>query len=137
MGFSVGEGTVIMLFTRLQRSEGYLRADALVAVKKLLPDSAEGHLANVCSCADEIRRDSHWDWSTPLHFINTPAFKCNYEYCRDCHNSAGHENVCATAAIYNYTEQLKSFNEDSVLVSKYDVSEALMFLSHIMGDMHQ
>lgn len=49
------------------------------------------------------------------------SFSCEYPFVciiGDCHNSAGHENVCATAAIYNYTEQLKSFNEDSVLVSK-------------------
>lgn len=57
----------------------YLSEDALFAVKQLLPDYAEGDLAAVCSWPDEIRR--HYRWSGALHFIDTPDFKCNYEYC--------------------------------------------------------
>lgn len=49
-------------------------------MKELLPDSADGDLANVCSWPDEIR--SHYRWSSALHFADTPDFKCNYEYCR-------------------------------------------------------
>lgn len=61
--------------------QGYLTEDALAAVKKLLPDSAEGELAAVCSWPDEIR--FHLHWSSPLHYVDTPDFKCNYEYCSE------------------------------------------------------
>ena len=48
-------------------------------MKELLPESAEGDLANVCSWPDEIR--FHYHWSSALHYVDTPDFRCNYEYC--------------------------------------------------------
>jgi len=63
--------------------QGYLSEDALFAVKQLLPDSAEGDLAAVCSWADEVRFNYHYRWSSALHYVDTPDFKCNYEYCSE------------------------------------------------------
>lgn len=60
--------------------QGYVTKDALATVKELLPDSAGGELASVCSWADDIRW--HYHWSSPLHYVDTPDFKCNYKYCR-------------------------------------------------------
>ncbi|KAL0010963.1 hypothetical protein SO802_006071, partial [Lithocarpus litseifolius] len=107
---------------------------AVAAVKELLPDSAGGNLAAVCSWSDEIRHNFRWRWSSALHYIDTPDFKCNYEYCRDCHDSAGHKNRCVTGAIYNYTMQLASAYQNNNLKLHYNLTEALMFLSHFMGD---
>ncbi|XP_044496226.1 endonuclease 4-like [Mangifera indica] len=118
-------------------AEGYLTEDALAAMKELLPDSAEGDLANVCSWPDEIRHNFHWRWTSPLHYVDTPDFTCNYEYCRDCHDSGGHMDRCVTGAIFNYTMQLKSFYLDSVSEAKYNLTEALLFLSHYIADVHQ
>ncbi|GLU23077.1 hypothetical protein SLE2022_391090 [Rubroshorea leprosula] len=118
-------------------AEGYLNEDALAAVKDLLPESAEGELAAVCSWPDEIKWYHQWRWSSPLHYVDTPDFKCNYDYCRDCHDSAGHKDICVTGAIYNYTKQLVSFYQDSNSELKYNLTEALMFLSHFIGDVHQ
>ncbi|XP_075666330.1 endonuclease 4-like isoform X2 [Castanea sativa] len=81
-------------------AEGYLTEDAVAAVKELLPESAGGNLAAVCSWSDEIRHNFRWRWSSALHYIDTPDFECNYEYCNN-------------------------------------LTEALMFLSHFMGDVHQ
>ncbi|KAK4491680.1 hypothetical protein RD792_002446 [Penstemon davidsonii] len=117
-------------------AENYLTADALAAAKALLPDSAEGDLAAVCSWPDQIR--FHYRWSSPLHYIDTPDFRCNYQYCRDCHDSVGRKDRCVTGAIYNYTMQLMSEHRQSDLsVTKYNLTEALMFLSHFVGDVHQ
>lgn len=78
----------------------------------------------------------------------------------DCHNSAGQKNMCVTGAINNYTMQLMSADKDFNTESKckfpilrgfcrgYDwgthslsstdnLTEALMFLSHFIGDIHQ
>lgn len=63
--------------------QGLLTEDATAAVKMLLPDMAEGDLAAVCSWADEIRHYYKWRWSGPLHYVDTPDFKCNYEYCSE------------------------------------------------------
>lgn len=115
-------------------AEAYLTPDASAAVKALLPSVAEGDLANVCSWADQIR--FHYRWSSSLHFCDTADFRCNYDFKRDCHDSRGRENRCVTAAIYNYTTQLLSYN-DSYSSMKYNLTEALMFLGHFMGDVHQ
>ncbi|KAL6573939.1 hypothetical protein OROHE_001481 [Orobanche hederae] len=114
----------------------YLSEEALAAVIALLPDHAEGDLAAVCSWADEIR--FHYRWSSPLHYVDTPDFRCNYQYCRDCHDSYGRKDRCATGAIYNYTMQLMPQRDDTNLsVAKHNLTEALMFLSHFVGDVHQ
>ncbi|CDO99616.1 unnamed protein product [Coffea canephora] len=116
-------------------AQGYLSEDALVGVKQLLPDYAEGELSAICFWADEIRW--HYHWSRPLHYVDTPDFRCNYQYCRDCHDSAGHKDMCVTGAIYNYTKQLTSSLDVPDSEIKYNLTEALMFLSHFIGDVHQ
>lgn len=118
-------------------AQGYLSQDSLAGVKKLLPDHAQGELANVCSWADEVRYNYHYRWSSPLHYVDTPDFRCNYKYCRDCHDSYGHKDRCVTGAIYNYTMQLTSGFNSSDSEIKYNLTEALMFLSHFVGDVHQ
>lgn len=49
-------------------------------MEKLLPQSAEGELAAVCSWADLFAVRSHYYWSRALHFVDTPDFRCNYDY---------------------------------------------------------
>ncbi|CAN6457699.1 unnamed protein product [Victoria cruziana] len=117
-------------------AEALLSEDAADAVKALLPEHANGELASVCSWADEIRHYHNWRWSSPLHYIDTPDFKCNYEYCRDCHDSVGVADRCVAGAIYNYTKQLANCNNPS-FKERYNMTEALLFLSHFMGDIHQ
>ncbi|XP_041990683.1 endonuclease 4-like [Salvia splendens] len=117
-------------------AENYLTGEALAAVKALLPASAEGELAAVCAWADQVR--FHYHWSSALHYVDTPDFRCNYDYSRDCHDSAGRKDRCVTGAIYNYTEQLMSEHDDSGLyATSHNLTEALMFLSHYIGDVHQ
>ncbi|GMH05404.1 hypothetical protein Nepgr_007244 [Nepenthes gracilis] len=116
-------------------AERLLTDGVRAAVKELLPEFANGELAAVCSWADDIR--FHYRWSSDLHFVDTPDFRCQYEYCRDCHDPAGHKNRCVTGAIYNYTLQLMLANHNSVSERKYNLTEALMFLSHFIGDVHQ
>ncbi|XP_021295222.1 endonuclease 4-like isoform X1 [Herrania umbratica] len=118
-------------------AEGYLTEDALATVKELLPDSAKGELASVCSWPDDIKWYYNWHWSSSLHYVDTPDFKCNYKYWRDCHDLAGHKNSCVTGAIFNYTRQLFSAYQDYKPKLKYNLTEALMFLAHFMGDVHQ
>ncbi|KAG2291490.1 hypothetical protein Bca52824_038159 [Brassica carinata] len=110
---------------KIDRFESYFEEKTLVAVKKILPAYANGELAAVCSWPDEIKRRPEWSWTYALHFVNTPDNECNYEYSRDCHN-----DKCVTGAIFNYTSQL-------MFQFHYNLTEALMFVSHFMGDIHQ
>ncbi|CAI8618148.1 unnamed protein product [Vicia faba] len=116
-------------------TQEYLSEEALFAVKQLLPDSAQGDLAALCSWPDEIR--FHYHWSSALHYADTPDFMCNYQYCRDCHDSYGHKHRCVTGAIHNYTMQLKLAYADASSKFNYNLTEALLFLSHFVGDVHQ
>jgi hypothetical protein len=113
-------------------AQSYFEEDTVVAVKKLLPESANGELAAVCSWPDEIKKLPQWRWTSALHFADTPDYKCNYEYSRDCP-----KDWCVTGAIFNYTNQLMSTSENSQSIVHYNLTEALMFLSHYMGDIHQ
>ncbi|MQM14090.1 hypothetical protein Taro_047019 [Colocasia esculenta] len=116
-------------------AEGLLSEEASAAVKELLPDYAGGDLASLCSWPDEIRHNHIWRWTSPLHYIDTPDFKCNYGYCRDCHDLAAHKDMCVAGAIYNYTSQLTAHGLSNL--ENYNLTEALLFLSHFMGDIHQ
>ncbi|KAL0799306.1 hypothetical protein Bca101_054481 [Brassica carinata] len=113
-------------------AQGYFEEETVVAVKKLLPAYADGELAAVCSWPDEIKRLPQWKWTAALHFADTPDYKCNYDYSRDCP-----EDWCVAGAIFNYTNQLMSASEDSLSIVHYNLTEALVFLSHYMGDIHQ
>nr|KJB82795.1 hypothetical protein B456_013G213400 [Gossypium raimondii] len=56
----------------------------------------DGHFA-VCKIADDVRWHCHW--SSPLHYVDALDFKCNYKYCSDCHDTAGHKDSCVTGAL--------------------------------------
>eukprot|EP00897_Mesotaenium_endlicherianum_P010307 jgi/Mesen1/9304/ME000060S08743 len=126
-----------------------LSKEASEAVKELLPPSAHDLLPRVCAWADEIKRHQGYGWTAPLHFIDTPDFLCAYNYSRDCYYHRVPNN-CAAAAINNYTQQLQAFSSQrddkwlSLLRGRgggssasYNLTEALMFLSHFVGDIHQ
>ncbi|KAE8704562.1 Endonuclease 5 [Hibiscus syriacus] len=68
-------------------AEGHLTEDAMATVKDLLPDSAKGELASVCSWPDDIKLYYNWQWTSSLHYVDTPNFKCNYKYIRKCFSS--------------------------------------------------
>lgn len=103
-------------------------------VKGLLPKYADGDLASLCSWPDQMRFRLHW--ANSLHYINTPDNKCGYDSSRDCHNEKGEEGICLEGAIRNYTDQLATYGH-KVTGKQYNLTEALLFLSHFMGDIHQ
>ncbi|KFK41239.1 hypothetical protein AALP_AA2G103900 [Arabis alpina] len=130
------------------------------AVNELLPKSAQGDLSSLCLWADRVKFRYHW--SRPLHYINTPdalypkepvpirtrtwtrpeypnAQAYSYQYNRDCKDEDGEKGRCVAGAIYNYTTQLLTYNTAaaSQSQSQYNLTEALLFLSHFMGDIHQ
>lgn len=124
-------------YTVCKIAESYFEEETVAAVKKLLPESAQGDLASVCSWPDEIKHHWQWRWTSPLHYVDTPDYRCNYQYCRDCHDTHKHQDRCVTGAIFNYTMQLMSASENSRRIVHYNLTEALMFLSHYIGDVHQ
>lgn len=122
-------------FTVCRIAQSRLSESAANAVQKLLPASAQNDLASVCSWADHVK--FHYPWSSALHYVDTPDSLCNYQYNRDCKDDNGVKDRCVSGAINNYTTQLLSYGGSSRSQSQYNLTEALLFLSHFMGDIHQ
>ncbi|KAL1531824.1 Endonuclease 2 [Salvia divinorum] len=102
------------------------------AVSRLLPAYADNDLGSLCSWADRVKFRYHW--SSALHYIDTPDKLCSYQYTRDCKDEDGIRDRCVAGAIYNYTNQLITYNTPN---SQYNLTEALLFLAHFIGDIHQ
>ncbi|KDP29422.1 hypothetical protein JCGZ_18343 [Jatropha curcas] len=113
-------------------AQSRLSERAADAIKELLPEYAENDLASVCIWADHVK--FRYRWSSALHYIDTPDSLCNYQYKRDCKDENGIKDRCVAGAINNYTSQLLTYRSDS---SGYNLTEALLFLSHFIGDIHQ
>ncbi|KAI3731606.1 hypothetical protein L1987_62795 [Smallanthus sonchifolius] len=119
-------------FTTCKIAQGRLSESAVDAINQLLPKYADGDLASLCSWADHVKFRYHW--SSPLHYIDTPDNLCTYQYQRDCKDEDGVKGRCVAGAIMNYTTQLLDYGKQE---SQYNLTEALLFLSHLMGDIHQ
>lgn len=117
-------------------AQALLEPEAAEAVENLLPNYVKGDLSALCVWPDQIRHWYRYRWTSPLHFIDTPDDACSFDYSRDCHDPHGLENMCVAGAIQNFTSQLSHFREGTS-DRRYNMTEALLFLSHFMGDIHQ
>ncbi|XP_015579557.2 endonuclease 2 [Ricinus communis] len=121
-------------FITCKIAQSRLSEAAADAVKELLPEYANNDLGSICSWADHVKFRYHW--SSALHYIDTPDSLCNYQYHRDCMDENGEKGRCVAGAINNYTSQLLTYNSASSQ-AEYNLTEALLFLSHFVGDIHQ
>ncbi|KAJ4703398.1 Endonuclease [Melia azedarach] len=117
-------------------AQSLLEPDAAHAVENLLPHHVDGDLSALCVWPDQVRHWYKYRWTSSLHFIDTPDDACTFQYSRDCHDSHGLKNMCIVGAIRNFTTQLSHYREGTS-DRRYNMTEALLFLSHFMGDIHQ
>ncbi|KAF2589720.1 hypothetical protein F2Q70_00041865 [Brassica cretica] len=117
-------------------AQNLLEAGPAHAVKNLLPDYVKGDLSVLCVWPDQIRYWYKYRWTSPLHYIDTPDQACSYEYDRDCHDQHGLKDMCVDGAIQNFTSQLQHYSE-GISDPRHNMTEALLFLSHFVGDIHQ
>nr|POF10727.1 endonuclease 1 [Quercus suber] len=117
-------------------AQGLLGSEALEVIQNLLPLNVNGDLSALCTWPDQVRHWHKYRWTSPLHFIDTPDDGCTFNYQRDCHDPHGVEDVCVAGAVQNFTSQLVHYREGSA-DRRYNMTEALLFLSHFMGDIHQ
>ena len=84
------------------------------------------HLASVATWADHVRHKI--PWSSQLHFVNAvndqPPLSCDF----GSYGFLSTNNILT--AITNYTERIQSTTGDAL-------KEAVRFLVHLMGDLHQ
>jgi len=102
-----------------------LQKHAAEGIQELLGD---GSLSSVANWADEIRKDRP---ETALwHFVDIPRDRQEYDPTRDC--AFPRKGDCVVAAIERYRVILADLSR-----SKQDRAEALKFLVHLVGDVHQ
>lgn len=80
-----------------------------------------------CNWPDAVRETPEWDWSAPQHYVNIPRASHCYEQQRDCSNG-----LCVTEAIKKYANDLTKPG-----LSPQKQWEALAWLCHLVGDLHQ
>ncbi|XP_042490053.1 endonuclease 1 isoform X2 [Macadamia integrifolia] len=117
-------------------AQSLLDPAASEVVRHLLPENVDGDLSSLCTWPDQIRHWYKYRWSSPLHFIDTPDQACSFDYSRDCHDQHGLKDMCVAGAVQNFTSQLAHYKEGSS-DRRHNMTEALIFLAHFMGDVHQ
>ncbi|MCH7700843.1 MAG: S1/P1 nuclease [Planctomycetes bacterium] len=108
----------------------YLSPCTEEAVKSLLGDQT---LADVSTWADEIKSDRKWDWAKPLHYANVTPGSDSFDLDRDCP-----EVGCVVSAIERFSRVLRTSGAARFpQPTKKEQVEALKFLIHLVGDLHQ
>jgi hypothetical protein len=104
----------------------YLSDKAKDAVSELLSGRT---LADVAVWADDVRQEDAYQWTAPLHYVNVPRDARRIDMRRDCENG-----MCVVGAIHHFAEVLQ--NKDGKR-SRTEQREALKFIVHFIGDVHQ
>ena len=105
----------------------YLTPAAKAAVVKLLESDGDGTLSEAATWADRIKSDRKWDWAKPLHYANVQPGAKFFDLKRDCPESG-----CVVSAIIKYRDVLRDAKATDA-----KKLEALKFLAHFVGDVHQ
>lgn len=111
-----------------QLAEARLQPAAREQVAMLLAGEAEPTLAGIAAWADHVRdSDPAWAWSAPLHWVNFERGQCAYKARSQCR-----DGLCAVAAVSRYRNELA---DRSLPLERR--REALKFVVHFVGDLHQ
>ncbi|WP_193164176.1 S1/P1 nuclease [Microbulbifer hainanensis] len=105
----------------------FLAQDAQKQVAELLQSAGEPSLAEAATWADRIRSNEDYNWAAPLHYINLPEHWDGYQASRDC-PPAG----CILKAIEHFRGVL-----GDATATESARAEALLFIAHFVGDLHQ
>ena len=106
-------------------AERHLTATAAATVNRLLATDGATSMAEVASWADEWRATHRQTGA--WHYVDIPADAPGYDVERDCPR-----NQCVVAKIGRYWRILRDGSR-----SDADREEALKFLVHFVGDVHQ
>lgn len=107
-----------------QIAASHLNTKAKAEVEALLGDLT---LADASTWADDIRGNHRYDWARLLHYVNVERGDDAFDLETHCPDEG-----CVVQAIITYTETLKSAS-----ASREEKIEALKFLVHFVGDVHQ
>lgn len=114
-----------------------LTNESLIFVRNHLPWYTVGNISMLASWPDYIIYPDtnpvdylNWQWSKQLHYVNTRDWSCVYDREQDC--DWNNTRTCVDGSIQNYTQRLAESQEDNI-----QREQALKFLVHFVGDVHQ
>ena len=96
-------------------------------VDALLAQEAGADLGTIAAWPDEIRQRPGYERTGPFHYVNIKDAGCHYVATRDCPDGA-----CIVTALPRYLQTLGDRSQLSSLRL-----EALKFVVHLVGDVHQ
>jgi len=126
-------------------AQGLLTDKARSRALKLL--GKQGNLSDVANWADREVHTDEFHWTEPLHFTNVKDdacwhgdekgyMNCTFNYERDCVDRDGNNpGFCNAGAIANFSNILRDGLARSD--SGNDTVNALKFVVHFIGDIHQ
>ncbi len=105
-----------------------LSPETQAAITELLADAEHGTtIQETASWADAVRPQDAYRWSAPLHYVNMAPDAAEYDHARDCPDQG-----CVVSAIQRFRDEVR---DTSLPIEQR--REALMFLVHFVGDLHQ
>lgn len=104
-----------------------LSPEARAQLDELLALEPGADIATIAPWPDEVRRHPGHEHTGPFHYVNFPDEDCRYEAARDCPDGA-----CIVEALPRYQAALA----DRTLPATQRL-EALKFVVHLVGDVHQ
>lgn len=107
-------------------AEEYLSDQAKAAIDEVLGGRT---LTDVSVWADDVRQREEYQWTAPLHYVNAPRDASRINMRRDCDNG-----LCVVGAIQHFTEVLQNKTGER---TEQERREALKFIVHFIGDVHQ
>ncbi|KAB8231363.1 nuclease S1 [Aspergillus alliaceus] len=110
-------------------AQNFVASSTKTYCQKILGDDSTSYLAKVATWADSYKHTDAGKFSETYHYIDAqdnPPTSCGVNYERDCGSSG-----CSISAIQNYTNILLGSSSSS------EALDALKFVVHIIGDMHQ
>lgn len=110
-------------------AEQRLSDEARAAVTELLDGQT---MSEVSSWADRVRRQEEYRWTGPMHYANLAPGATKFDLARDCAPADDGAPGCVVSAIERYRGVL----EDDAATHEAK-AEALRFLIHFVGDVHQ
>lgn len=97
-------------------------------IREVRQGDPAGSFARSCTWADGVRTTTH-PQTGGFHFINVPAGQSGVDMARDCGDTT---TRCAPWAIEHYAAIFTDASR-----SRSERNEALKFLAHFVGDLHQ
>jgi hypothetical protein len=115
-------------------AQAHLSRAASAEITRLLKTERHARLDDISSWADDYR-STHPD-TGPFHFVDIPLKETRYDESRDCHYDKNNNRVTELTCIVDKLPEYVAILSDTTKTDAERV-EALKFVVHFVGDIHQ